>query len=44
MKIIIQAGEKGTRLEELIRNKPKCIVPVDNLPVIFYAFQKFPDV
>ena len=42
MKIIIQAGGKGTRLEGLTRNKPKCIVPVDNLPIIFYAFQKFP--
>src|SRR5574344_2014903 len=42
MKIIIQAGGKGTRLEGLTRNKPKCIVPVDNLPIIFYAFKKFP--
>ena len=41
MKIIIQAGGKGTRLEGLTRNKPKCIVPVENLPIIFYAFQKF---
>ena len=41
MKIIIQAGGKGTRLEGLTRNKPKCIVPVNNLPIIFYAFQKF---
>ena len=43
MKIIIQAGGKGTRLEGLTRNKPKCLVPVNNLPIIFYAFQKFPD-
>lgn len=43
MKIIIQAGGKGTRLEGLTRNKPKCIVPVNNLPIIFYAFQKFKD-
>lgn len=41
MKIIIQAGGKGTRLEGLTRNKPKCLVPVNNLPIIFYAFQKF---
>lgn len=41
-KIIIQAGGKGTRLEGLTRNKPKCLVPVNNLPIIFYAFQKFP--
>ena len=43
MKIIIQAGGKGTRLEGLTRNKPKCMVPVNNLPIIFYAFQQFKD-
>ena len=43
MKIIIQAGGKGTRLEGLTRNKPKCLVPVNNLPIIFYAFEKFPN-
>lgn len=43
MRIIIQAGGKGTRLEGLTRNKPKCIVPIDNLPILFYAFKKFPD-
>lgn len=40
--IIIQAGGKGTRLEHLTYNKPKCIVSVDNLPIIFHAFKKFP--
>lgn len=39
--IIIQAGGKGTRLEGLTRNKPKCLVPYDNLPIIFHLFQKF---
>ncbi len=43
MKIIIQAGGKGTRLEGLTRNKPKCLVPVNNLPIIFHIFQKFKD-
>lgn len=42
-RIVIQAGGKGTRLEGLTRNKPKCLVPVNNLPIIFYAFQKFKD-
>lgn len=41
MKIIVQAGGKGTRLEGLTRNKPKCLVPVNNLPILFYAFKKF---
>jgi len=43
MKIVIQAGGKGSRLEGLTRNKPKCLVPVNNLPILFHAFQKFPD-
>lgn len=40
--IVIQAGGKGTRLEKYTYNKPKCLVPVNNLPIIFYAFKKFP--
>ena len=41
MKIIIQAGGKGTRLEGLTRNKPKCLVSINNLPMIFHTFEKF---
>lgn len=40
--IIVQAGGKGTRLEGLTKNKPKCLVPYDNLPIIFHLFKKFP--
>ena len=42
MKIIVQAGGRGTRLEGLTRNKPKCLVPVNNLPIIFYLFKQYP--
>lgn len=41
--IIVQAGGKGTRLEYLTKNKPKAIVPIDNLPMIFHLFNKFPN-
>ena len=41
--IIIQAGGQGTRLEYLTKNKPKALVPVQNLPMIFHLFRKFPD-
>jgi GTP:adenosylcobinamide-phosphate guanylyltransferase/thiamine kinase-like enzyme len=41
--IIVQAGGKGTRLEHLTTNKPKAIVPVENLPMLFHLFRKFPD-
>lgn len=30
------------RLEGLTKNKPKCLVPYDNLPLIFHLFKKFP--
>lgn len=41
--IIVQAGGKGTRMEHLTRNKPKSLVPINNLPMLFHLFQKYPD-
>ena len=41
--IIVQAGGKGTRLGYLTENKPKALVPVENLPMIFHLFRKYPD-
>lgn len=41
--IIVQAGGKGTRMEYLTANKPKCLVSVENLPMLFHLFQKYPD-
>ncbi len=41
--IIVQAGGKGTRLGYLTCNKPKALVPVDNLPMLFHLFKKFRD-
>lgn len=41
--IIVQAGGKGTRMEYLTENKPKALVPIDNLPMLFHLFRKFPD-
>lgn len=41
--IVVQAGGKGTRMESLTRNKPKALVPVDNLPMIFHLFRKYPN-
>lgn len=31
------------RLEHLTANKPKALVPVENLPMIFHLFRKYPD-
>ena len=41
--IIVQAGGKGTRMEHLTANKPKALVPVNNLPMLFHLFKKYPD-
>ncbi len=41
--IIVQAGGKGTRMQYLTHNKPKALVPVNNLPIIFHLFRKYPD-
>ncbi len=41
--IIIQAGGKGKRLGYLTKNKPKALVPIMNLPMIFHLFRKYPD-
>lgn len=41
--IIVQAGGKGTRMKQLTRNKPKALVVIDNLPMIFHLFRLFPD-
>ena len=43
MKIIVQAGGKGTRLKHLTENRPKCLVPVHNKPMLFHLFDKYPD-
>jgi GTP:adenosylcobinamide-phosphate guanylyltransferase len=40
--IIVQSGGRGSRLEALTRNKPKCLVSIDNLPIIFHLFNTFP--
>lgn len=41
MKIIVQAGGKGVRLQHLTDNKPKCLLSVNNRPIIFHLFEKY---
>ena len=40
--IIVQAGGRGSRMGALTANKPKALVPIDNKPIIFHLFQRFP--
>lgn len=41
--IIVQAGGRGSRMEQLTANKPKALVPIGNRPMLFHLFDKFPD-
>lgn len=41
--IVVQAGGKGTRMEGLTQNKPKALVPVGNLPMLFHLFKMYPE-
>jgi GTP:adenosylcobinamide-phosphate guanylyltransferase/thiamine kinase-like enzyme len=41
--IVVQAGGKGTRLGHFTANKPKTLLPVENLPMLFHLFHKYPD-
>ena len=40
--VVVQAGGRGSRLGPLTANKPKALVPVDNLPMVFHLFKRFP--
>jgi len=39
--IIVQAGGRGSRMDYLTENKPKALVPVQNLPILFHLFKKY---
>jgi hypothetical protein len=39
--IIIQAGGKGSRMGNYTVNKPKCLLPVFNCPIIINFFKKY---
>lgn len=40
--IVVQAGGMGSRLGHLTSNRPKCLVPVENRPMLFHLFEQFP--
>jgi GTP:adenosylcobinamide-phosphate guanylyltransferase/aminoglycoside phosphotransferase len=41
--IIVQAGGRGSRLGKHTRNKPKAMCTIDNLPIIFHLFKRYPN-
>lgn len=43
MKIIIQAGGLGTRMGRLTSTKPKALISVEYMPIIFHLFKKYPN-
>jgi len=43
MNIIVQAGGKGSRLRHYTWNKPKCLLSVNNKPILYNFFDQFPN-
>ena len=43
MKIIVQAGGRGSRLRHHTWNKPKCLVSIDGKPILYHLFEKLKD-
>lgn len=41
--IIVQCGGKGTRLKDHTKNRPKALVPVENRPILFHLFERYPN-
>jgi len=41
--IIVQAGGKGSRMGNYTANKPKALISVDGLPMLWHLFKIFPD-
>lgn len=39
--IIVQAGGKGKRMEYLTLNKSKCLISINNKPILFHLFSVF---
>lgn len=40
--VIVQAGGSGTRLGHLTANRPKCLVPVQGRPLLYWLSDAFP--
>ena len=41
--VIVQAGGKGTRMSHFAENKPKCLVPVNDIPMIVNTLNVYKD-
>ena len=42
MKVIVQAGGLGTRMQAMTASKPKALIDVRNKPILFHLFDTFP--
>lgn len=43
MKVIVQAGGLGTRMQNMTATKPKALIDVRNKPILFHLFDAFPE-
>lgn len=39
LQAVVMAAGKGSRFTELTARRPKCLLPIGNLPMIFYPLQ-----
>jgi translation initiation factor eIF-2B subunit gamma len=36
---VVLAGGKGSRMQDLTRNKSKCFLPIGNFPMVWYPLR-----
>jgi GTP:adenosylcobinamide-phosphate guanylyltransferase len=41
LNIIVQAGGKGTRMRNVAWNKPKCLISINNKPILYHLFELY---
>ena len=41
--VIVQAGGKGTRMGQYAQNRPKCLVPINDIPMIINTLNTYKD-
>ena len=39
--VIVQAGGKGTRMGQYAQNRPKCLVPINDIPMIINTLNTY---
>ena len=43
MKVVIMAGGKGTRISSIVSDRPKPMIPIENVPILEYEIERLRD-